>query len=66
VIWTVLVDLLLVSFGLSVVFCLGSLLAYAFEVFHEYIILPWRTREARAHDALMHRIPRRDMRHLPH
>jgi Na+-transporting methylmalonyl-CoA/oxaloacetate decarboxylase gamma subunit len=66
VIWTVLVDLLLVSFGLSVVFMFGSLLAYALEVVHEYIILPWKTRDARALEATLRRIPRRDMRHLPH
>lgn len=64
--WTIIVDLMLASWALAVLFMFGSLVAYAFELFHEYIILPVRTRKVREHEAMLRRIPRRDLRRLPH
>lgn len=64
--WDGLVYLMLASFALGVLFMFGSIVAYAFELVHEYIILPVRTKKAREHETMIRRIPRRDLRRLPH
>lgn len=66
VFWDAMVYLLLASFALGVIFMFGTLVAYAFELVHEYLVLPVRTRKARRHEAMIRRVPRRDLRHLPH
>jgi len=57
---------LLLTAVVAVIVCAGTLLVYIGETVRDRVIEPWQEREARAHRALVDRIPRRDLRHLPH
>lgn len=64
--WTGLVYLMLASFALGVIFMFGSVVAYACELVYDYIVLPMKMKKAREHEAMVRRIPHRDLRRLPH
>jgi uncharacterized membrane protein len=51
---------------IATVVCAGTLLVYIGETVQDKVIEPWRTRHVRRHLVDVQRVPRRDLRHLPH
>jgi uncharacterized membrane protein len=51
---------------IATVVCAGTLLVYIGETVQDSVIEPWLARHERRHLADVQRVPRRDLRHLPH